>query len=226
MHIPDGFLNLGVSAGTGAVAAAGIAIALKKAREKLDEKTVPLLGMSAAFIFAAQMLNFPIAGGTSGHFLGAALAALLLGPHLGSLVITIVLIIQALLFADGGLSALGANVFNMAIVGVWGAYLAFLLLQKLLPEKKGWFLTSGAIAAWFSVVLASAACALELAISGTSPLSVALPAMAGVHSLIGLVEGCITVLVLSPLVVRRPDLIYSFNLKPARETGFTPREAL
>ncbi len=211
MHIPDGFLNAGVSVATGVVAVGGGAVALKKARDELDDKSVPMLALCAAFIFAAQMLNFPIAGGTSGHFLGAALAAILLGPYLGSLVLMVVLIIQALLFADGGLTALGANIFNMAIVGVYGAYVIYYLLKKALPRGRTWFLSSTAISAWFSIVLAALVCALELAISGTSPAGTVIPAMVGIHALIGIVEALITVVVAGVVMAARPDLIRTYQ---------------
>ncbi len=210
MHIPDGFLNAGVSIATGVVAVGAGAVALKKARDELDDKSVPVLALCAAFIFAAQMLNFPIAGGTSGHFLGAALAAVLLGPYLGSLVLMVVLIIQALLFADGGLTALGANIFNMAIVGVYGAYAIYYLLKRALPRGRAWFLSSTAISAWFSIVLAALACALELAISGTSPAGTVIPAMVGIHALIGIVEAAITVVVVGVVMAARPDLIRTY----------------
>ena len=135
MHIPDGFIDVQTSAIFAGLAAAGVATALKGARSQLDEKTAPLAGLTAVFIFAVQMLNFPVAAGTSGHLLGAALAAVLIGPYAATLAITIVLILQALLFADGGLSALGLSVFNMSIVAVWFGYGIFLLIKKIAPKK-------------------------------------------------------------------------------------------
>jgi len=165
------------------------------------------MGVSAAFIFAAQMLNFTVAGGTSGHLLGGALAAILLGPWAGMLVITSVLTIQALLFQDGGLLALGANVFNMAIVGVLVAWAVYAAVKRV-AGTRGWAVMVGAFAAaWLSVVVASIAAAAELAFSGASPWGIVFPAMGGVHVLIGIGEGLITVATLSFLRATRPDLL-------------------
>ena len=211
MHIPDGFLSTGVAVATGAVAAGVIGYSLYKSREELDEKSVPLLAVCAAFIFAAQMLNFPVAGGTSGHFLGGVLAAVLLGPWLGSLVIALVLLVQCLGFADGGLTALGANVFNMAVIGTVLGYYIFYGIKSVLPKNRTAFLTATGIAAWLSVFLASGAAAVELAVSGTSPLSVTLPAMLGVHSIIGIGEALITVVVVGLVLAVRPDLVRTYD---------------
>jgi cobalt/nickel transport system permease protein len=208
MHIPDGFISAPVAT-VGCVIAAGcVAYAVKATNKKLGEKQIPLMGVLAAFIFAAQMLNFPIAGGTSGHLIGAALAAILLGPWAGLLIMTCVLAVQCLVFQDGGFFALGANVFNMGIVASFIGYYvyrggAFLLGRH---SKRG-RLISGGLAAWSSVVIASVACAFELAMSGTVPLRVALPAMAGVHALIGVGEGAITAAVLSLIMATRADLL-------------------
>ncbi len=214
MHIPDGFLNTGVSVVTGVAAAGAVGYGLYKAREELDEKSVPMLALCAAFVFAAQMLNFPIAGGTSGHFLGGALAAVLLGPWLGGLVIALVLLVQCLGFADGGLTALGANIFNMALIGTILAYYFFYGLKSMLPKSRAYFLAAAGVTAWLSVFLASGACAIELAVSGTSPLGVALPAMLGVHALIGMVEAAITVLVIGVVLAVRPDLVGTYDYRP------------
>ena len=207
MHIPDGFVSNQIALASYAVSAGAVALALRRAKRSLDERQVPLLGVTAAFIFAAQMLNFPVAGGTSGHFLGAVLAAALMGPLNAILIMTLVLLIQCLVFADGGLTALGANVFNMGVVAAWAGYLIFRGLQLLLPKTRTGFLASAAISAWFSVELAAAACALELAFSGVSPLKVAWPAMALVHALIGIGEAMITVAVLGMVLAVRRDLI-------------------
>lgn len=215
MHIPDGFLNTGVSVATGVLAAGAVGYGLYKAREELDERSVPMLALCAAFVFAAQMLNFPIAGGTSGHFLGGALAAVLLGPWLGSLVIALVLLVQCLGFADGGLTALGANIFNMALIGTILAYYFHFAVRRLLPKNRTAFLAATGVTAWLSVFLASGACAVELAVSGTSPLSVALPAMLGVHALIGIVEAAITVLVVGVVLAVRPDLVRTYDHQQA-----------
>jgi len=171
---------------------------------------VSLMGIMSAFIFAAQMINFPVVGGTSGHLLGGVLAAVLLGPYAGAVVLTCVLIFQCLVFQDGGLLALGANIFNMALIGTIGGYLIFKGLNKILSNKKGSLMGAGT-AAWFSVVLAASFCALELALSGISPLGVVLPAMVGIHALIGIGEALITVAVLSFVQKVRPDLIYGLS---------------
>jgi cobalt/nickel transport system permease protein len=207
MHIPDGLLSTEINVGTAIASAVVVGLALVRANNRLEEKQVPLLGMTAAFIFAAQMLNFPIAGGTSGHLLGAVLAAVLVGPLNGALVMTIVLAIQCLLFADGGLTALGANVFNMAVLSVFGGYGLFFALSRLLPKNRRGFLASVAVASWFSVVLGASAFAVELAASGKASLSRALSLMAGSHALIGLGEAFITTTVLSVVLNVRPDLV-------------------
>lgn len=212
MHIPDGFLDLKTALTTAIASTGGLGYAVKEVRKKLGDKHIPLLGVTSAFIFAAQMLNFPVAGGTSGHFLGGALAAILLGPWASLLIMTVVLVIQCLGFADGGLTALGANVFNMGIIGgVFTYYFIFISLKKALPKTKRGFLTASAIAAWASVFIASIICSLELAISGTSPLNLALPAMAGVHALIGIGEAIVTVVVLAIVIQIRPDLIGEYS---------------
>ena len=207
MHIPDGFLDTTTSVVTWVASAGSIAYAVRRAGKELDERQVPLMGVSAAFIFAAQMLNFSVAGGTSGHLLGGALAAILLGPWAGMLVITSVLAIQALLFQDGGLLALGANVFNMAVIGVLLGWVVYTGIKRLFGDKTWSTMAGGFAAAWLSVVVASLVAAVELALSGASPWGVVLPAMVGVHALIGIGEGLITVAVLAFLRVTRPDLL-------------------
>ena len=207
MHIPDGFLSMATVATTYAVSAGGIGNAVRMANKKLGEKHVPLMGVLAAFIFAAQMLNFPVAGGTSGHLIGAALAAILLGPWAAVLLMSCVLIAQSLIFQDGGLLALGANIFNMGIIASFGGYYLYRLLTSLFGKERRGRLIGSAVGAWGSVLLASVACAVELAISGVSPIGIVLPAMAGFHALIGIGEGLITVAVLSLVVETRVDLL-------------------
>jgi cobalt/nickel transport system permease protein len=217
MHVPDGFVSGPVNVITYAVTIATGAIAVAKVNKTLGEKQIPLVGITAAFIFAAQMLNFPVAGGTSGHFLGAVLAAVLLGPWAAFIIMTLVLEIQCLVFADGGLTALGTNIFNMGIVGGIGSYYLFILLKKVFPHTKAGFMASTAAASWISVMIASGFCAIELAVSGTSPLAIALPAMLLVHAVIGVGEALITTAVLSMVLASRPDLIAAYNvdyLKP------------
>ena len=207
MHIPDGFISTGTAAATWIASAGGIGYAVRRVNRELSERQVPLMGVTAAFIFAAQMMNFTVVGGTSGHLVGGALVAILLGPWAGALVLTAVLAVQALLFQDGGLLALGANVLNMALIAVFVGWLVYSGLKRLLGERSWATMVSGFAAAWLSVVIASVAAAVELAVSGTSPLAVALPAMGLVHMLIGIGEGLITVAVLAFLQATRPDLL-------------------
>lgn len=207
MHIPDGFLNIATVVSTCAVSSGGVGFALREANRKLGEKHVPLMGILAAFIFAAQMLNFPIAGGTSGHLIGATLAAILLGPWAGVLIMSCVLIAQSLIFQDGGLLALGANILNMGIVASFSGYYIYRLVTSLLGNGRRGKLVGGFAGAWGSVCLASIACAIELAVSGVSPMRVVLPAMAGFHALIGIGEGLITGAVLSLVLATRADLL-------------------
>jgi cobalt/nickel transport system permease protein len=207
MHIPDGFISTGTAAATWLASAGSVGYAVRRVNRELNERQIPLMGVTAAFVFAAQMMNFTVAGGTSGHLLGGALVAILLGPWAGMLVLTSVLAVQALLFQDGGLLALGANVFNMAVVGVLVAWVVYTTLRRLLGDRTWATMVSGFAAAWLSVFVASLVAAAELAISGTSPWLVALPAMGLVHALIGIGEGLITVGVLAFLRVARPDLL-------------------
>ncbi len=196
MHIPDGFLDVKTAASAAVVSAAGLGVALRQAGRHLPPRRVPLMGLAAAFVFAAQMINFPVLGGTSGHLVGGVLTAALLGPGPAVVVISAVLIVQSLLFADGGVLALGANVFNMALVGAVGGWIIYHLLTRLFSGLRGRLLAA-AVAAWCTTVLAAVCCAAELSFSGTVKWSVVLPAMAYVHMLIGIGEAVITVLVLT-----------------------------
>jgi cobalt/nickel transport system permease protein len=207
MHVPDGFLDAPTSVATGVIAVGGVALALRGARRELDDRTAPMAGLVATFVFAGQMMNFPVAGGTSGHFLGAALAAILLGPWLACLVLAVVLLVQAFLFADGGVSALGANVLNMGVVGALGAGLVMGVAMRVLPRTRRAFLGATAVASWLAVVAGAIACSFELALSGTVPLGTVLPAMVGVHALIGVGEAVVTVAAVSAVLVSRPDLV-------------------
>jgi cobalt/nickel transport system permease protein len=210
MHIPDGFINGGTSLAAGGVAAAGIAVSLRQAAKTLDDRQIPVAGMSAAFIFAVQMLNFPVASGTSGHLLGAVLAAVLVGPAAGALCISVVLFVQSLLFADGGLSALGLNVVNMALVGAFAGYAIFAVLRALLPKTRSAAVAAAGVAALCAPVLASFMFAIEYAIGGNGAASVGkvATAMIGVHALIGIGEGIITAMTVSAVLATRPDLVY------------------
>lgn len=207
MHIPDGFLSPPVWICSWAFSLAGVWFFIKKVSALMQERMVPLMGVASAFIFAAQMINFPVAGGTSGHLLGGVLAAIFLGPWAGALVITIVLIAQALIFQDGGITALGANILNMAVFATVGGYYIYYFLGLLFKGRKG-IVFATAVAAWVSVVIASSLCALELALSGTSPLAIVLPAMVGIHAIIGAGEALITTFIVGFIIKVRPDLIY------------------
>ncbi|MDD5774565.1 MAG: energy-coupling factor ABC transporter permease [Candidatus Omnitrophica bacterium] len=206
MHIPDGFLSAGTWATAWVVSAGGLGACIRQASRQMKEKVVPLMGVMSAFVFAAQMLNFPVAGGTSGHFLGGVLAAVFLGPCAGAIVIAVVLMVQCLIFQDGGLTALGANIFNMSFVGAMGGYYIYRFCKGMFGKSGS--IAAVAVASWLSVILASSVCSLQLAVSGTSSLKVVLPAMLGVHALIGIGEAVITCLVYSFVLKVRPDLIY------------------
>jgi cobalt/nickel transport system permease protein len=232
VHIPDGFINAPTSLAAGAVAAGGVGVSLRRAAETLQEKQAPLAGLVAAYIFAVQMLNFPVAAGTSGHLLGGALAAVLVGPWAGALCVSVVLLVQGLLFADGGLSALGLNIVNMALVTAWGGYAVFLLLRRALPATKTSVTVSAGVAAGISVVLASLAFVVEYAIGGNGGASVGtvFAAMVGVHTLIGIGEGIITALTVGVVLGVRPDLVFGAAdlqtpLVLAANPGDTAREA-
>jgi len=213
MHIPDGFIDLKTSAAFAGVAVVGVGTALRGARKQLDDQSAPLAGLTAVFIFAVQMLNFPVAAGTSGHLLGGALAAVLVGPYAASLALTVVLLMQGLLFADGGLSALGLNIFNMSIVGVWTGYFVFIFIKKFLSKKKSSIIIAGALGAFISVPMAAAGFVLEYALGGTATFSVStvFGAMIGTHVLIGIGEALITGLTLSAVLATRPDLVFGYK---------------
>ncbi len=209
LHIPDGFLSLPVSLVGWVIAVALIAIALKRVEAVYGDRTVSLMGVCAAFIFAAQMINFPIPGGTSGHLMGGTLAGALLGPWAGSLVMSAVFIVQAVLFQDGGLTVLGPNIFVMGLVGTFGGYYLYRAIRFSLGRDR-WSATAIALAvsAWMSVVVAAAIVAVMLALSGTVPLGVAMTAMVGWHALIGVGESLITVAAISYVWRTRPDLLF------------------
>jgi cobalt/nickel transport system permease protein len=209
MHIPDGFLSPEVAAACAVPAVGAVGYGLRRASRELDERRVPLLGVTAAFVFAAQMLNFPVAGGTSGHFLGAALAAILLGPWLAGVVLSVVLVAQAFVFADGGITALGANVLNMGVIGALVVGGVMVGARRVLPNRRGVLLAVSGAGAWLAVMAGAAATAVELAISGTVPLATVLPAMLGVHMVIGVGEAVITVAAVSAVLTTRPDVVRS-----------------
>lgn len=210
MHVPDGFINAPVSVAAGAVAATAVAVSLRGARRELDERTAPLAGLVAAFIFAVQMLNFPVAAGTSGHLLGGALAAILVGPCTGVLCVSVVLLMQGVLFADGGLTALGVNVTNMAVVTVVVAYAVFRGLLKLLPAGRRSVTVAAFAGALLSVPGAAVMFTLFYALGGTTDVSLGkvFTAMVGVHVLIGIGEAVITAATVGAVIAVRPDLVH------------------
>jgi len=210
MHVPDGFLDAPTSVATGVVAAAAVGVALRGARRELDDRTAPLAGLVSAFVFAAQMLNFPVASGTSGHLLGGALAAVLVGPYTGLLCMATVFIVQCLLFADGGITALGTNIDLMGLVTVVVGWTVFKALQAVLPKRLSMVAPSAAVAALVSVPVAASAFVLLYAVGGTVdiPLGSLTTAMVGVHVLIGIGESVITFLAVASIVAVRPDLVH------------------
>ncbi|MFJ3975199.1 energy-coupling factor ABC transporter permease [Streptomyces sp. NPDC090021] len=210
MHVPDGFINAPVSVAAGVAAAAAVAVSLRGARRELDERTAPLAGLVAAFIFAVQMLNFPVAAGTSGHLLGGALAAILVGPYTGVLCVSVVLLMQGILFADGGLTALGVNITVMGVVTVVTAHLLFRGLLRLLPPTRRSVTTAGFVAALLSVPASAAAFTAVYAVGGTTDVSLGkvLTAMVGVHVLIGIGEAVITAATVGAVIAVRPDLVH------------------
>ncbi len=227
MHIPDGFINAGTSLAAGGVAAGGLGAAVKKTASDMEDKQVPLAGLVAAFIFAVQMLNFPVAGGTSGHLLGGVLAAVLVGPWAGAICVSVVLLVQAL-FADGGLTALGLNILNMALVTSLGGYVLFLGLRRVLPTTKASIVAASGIIAALSVPASAIVFTLEYALGGNGSASVTTvgAAMIGVHVLIGIGEGLITAATVGAVLNVRPDLVHGaagliapLELRTAPATG-------
>ena len=210
MHIPDGFIDLKTAETTGLFPISGFIIAVIKVKQYFRARVVVLMGIFAALVFAAQMLNFTILGGTSGHLLGAALSTIILGPYAGGIIMTVVLLVQAFAFGDGGISALGANTFNMAIAGVISAYLIYKLITKFSKSRTVFYIAVG-VSSWFSVVAASVFCAIELAVSGTYAIGLTLSSMVIVHMFIGLGEAAITVIVIAFIDKVKPDLILTRN---------------
>lgn len=224
MHAPDGFINAPVSAAMGVIAVLGIALALRGARQQLDERTAPLAGLVAVFVFAMQMLNFPVAAGTSGHLLGGALAAILVGPYAGALAVAVVIIVQALLFADGGLSALGINIVNMGFVTVVVAWVVFRLVVRIGGTSRPVVLVGAFLAGFVSTPASALAFVAEYAVGGTGTidLGAVLVAMTGVHLLIGIGEGIITMLTVGAVYLTRPDLVYGIRGNEVAELEIRP----
>lgn len=215
MHIPDGFIDLPTSAAFAAVSGLAVAGAVKGARKQLSEQSAPLAGLTAVFIFAVQMLNFPVAAGTSGHLIGASLAMVLVGPYAATLALVVVLIIQAFLFADGGLTALGLSIFNMAVIGVWVSFAVFMLLKRIFPQTKSWLVVATFICALVSVPAAAVGFVIQYAIGANATFSVGtvLNAMIGTHILIGIGEAIITALTVSAVLASRSDLVFGWDKK-------------
>lgn len=218
MHVPDGFLDAPTSLATGVVAAAGVAIALKGARRELDDRTAPMAGLVATFVFAAQMINFPVGAGTSGHLMGGALAAALVGPWSAVLCLTVVLVVQALLMADGGITALGTNITLIGLVAVAVGWTVIVVVRRLLPPTAHAIPVAAALGAFLSVPAAAAAFTGLFAIGGQAPVDVGdvLAAMVGWHSVIGIGEAIVTGLVVASVVAARPDLVHAAGPALAR----------
>lgn len=209
MHVPDGFLDAPTSVATGALAAAGIAVALRGARRELDDRTAPMAGLVATFVFAGQMMNFPVGAGTSGHLLGGALAAVLVGPWSAVLCISVVLLVQGLLIADGGVTAIGTNITLMALVGVGVGWAVFVVVRRVLPRRTSSVAPAAAVAAFVSVPAAAAVFAGLFAVGGVAPVAAdtVLVAMVGWHLVIGVGEAVVTGLVVASVMATRPDLV-------------------
>lgn len=216
MHVPDGFFDVTVSVANGVIAVGALGLCLRKAREELDERTAPLAGAVAAFVFAAQMINFPIGLGTSGHLMGGALAAILVGPYTGVLCVSVVLLVQGLLFSDGGLTALGTNVVLMGVVGVLAGYGLFRLLTKVLANTRANVIVAAFVGAFVSVPVAALVFTGMFAIGGNAdlPLGGLAAAMVGVHTLIGIGEALITAATVAFVIAVRPDLVYGARRLP------------
>ena len=221
MHMSDGLLNAPTSILFGAVAVLGLVVATTRARRDLDDRTAPMAGLVAAFIFAVQMLNFPVLPGVSGHLLGGALAALLVGPWVGALCVAVVLVVQALVFADGGVTAVGLNVTNMALVGTAAAYVLIAVLLRVLPRTAAGLAVTAFAASVVSVVVASQAFVVEFWLGGTAQLEgqslgAVAATMAGTHTLIGIGEGLIAATTVVTVAKTRPDLVYALRGLRAR----------
>ena len=227
MHVPNGFFDAPTSVATGVVAAAGVAVALRKSRDELDDRTAPMAGLVAAFVFAGQMINFPVGAGTSGHLLGGALAAVLVGPWTGALCISVVLLVQALIFADGGITALGTNITLMALIGGFVGYGVFLLVRAVLPKRIESVPVAAAVGALVSVPVAAAAFTLLFAVGGNADLSIGkvFTAMVGWHTVIGIGEAVITGLVVSAICASRPDLVHGARRVVAASRPVVEQEA-
>lgn len=214
MHIPDGFLDARTLVAAAGLSAVGLAVALRAVRRNLPPRRVPLLGLAAAFVFAAQMLNFPVAAGTSGHLIGAALASVLLGPAAAVIAMTAVLLLQGLMFADGGITALGANILNLALIAPLVAHGVYSVVRRVAGDDLRGTLLAAGFAAWCSTMAAALACATQLASSGVVALDTGLTAMGGVHMVIGLGEAVITMMIVAVVARSRPELLAPATAEP------------
>ncbi len=212
LHAPDGFVSLPVALVMWVLTVIAVGYSVYRANQRVDERMIPLMGVLAAFIFAAQMFNFPIAGGTSGHLLGGVLAAVLLGPWIGTLVMATVIGVQALVFQDGGLLVMGANIFNMGVIGTMGGYAVYRVLARAMGGEERRRIPAAAIAAWLAVMAGALSMTIQLALSGTTAIEIALPAMLVSHAVIGVGEALITAAALAFIAATRPDL---FKLRDA-----------
>lgn len=210
MHVPDGFLDAPTSVATAALAVVGVGVALVKARNELDDRTAPMAGLVATFVFAAQMVNFPVGAGTSGHLLGGALAAVLVGPWTAILCLAVVVLVQALVMADGGITALGTNVTLLSLTAVAAGWLVFVAVRAVLPRRPASVVPAAAVAAFASVPLTAVVFTLLFSVGGIAPVAfdTLLAAMVSWHAVIGIGEAVITALVVASVVASRPDLVH------------------
>lgn len=215
MHVPDGLIGPVTAVVTWAVAAGAVAYAMRRSREELDDRRIPVVGMTAAFIFAAQMVTVPVAGGTSAHLLGGAMAGILLGPWVGTLVVSVVYLVQAIGFADGGITALGANVLAMGVLAAVGGYYLFRVSTAVLPRARAAYLGSVAVASWATIVGSAALVAVFIVFGGPLPLA-AFPVMIGVHAIVGILEAVISTSVIAAVMATRPDLLANQDRLPER----------
>lgn len=215
MHIPDGLLDVTAASVTSAAGAGAVAYALKKSREELDDRRIPVVGLTAAFIFAAQMITVPVAGGTSAHLLGGAMAGIMLGPWVGTLVVSVVYLVQAIGFADGGITALGANILCMGVLPAVGGYWVFRAFTKVLSRTRAAYLGSVAVISWLSIIAASALASVFIVFGGPLPLA-AFPIMIGIHALVGILEAMISTSVVAAVLTARPDLLANRDRLPDR----------
>jgi cobalt/nickel transport system permease protein len=218
VHIPDGWLSAPVFLTANALAAGALTWATIRARRELEESAIPLMGVMGAFVFAAQMINLPLPGGISGHLMGGVLLAIVLGPAVGALVIASVLLLQALLFADGGLLAFGANFLNMGLVGTLGGYFIYRGVRRFVSGTRGLYL-GAALGAWLATVAGAALAALHIGLSGTAPLGAVTLAAVVFHMAIGAIEAAVTVAVLRHLVRARPELFALDSPAPEAASG-------